>query len=331
MQRTRRAFLGGTGLLAMGGLAGCLGELGGDDGTLPDSPSEPHVYAAFFTLADWTRKVAGEHLEVVNPIPVGDIGHGWEPQADLGPRIAEAEAFVYPDLGEFRWAQDAAASMRAEGAGVELVDVTEGLALREWGGEQADSHDHEGEDGHDHGGNYDPHMWVDPVLAQEAVDNVADGLAGADPDHADEYRDNAAAYKDELQALHETFETELTGREHDALVLAGHDSFEYLAERYGFETHSPQGVSPQKDPSQDEIIETIELVDDRGITHVAYDYFESDRLARTIVADSDAEETVGLSPLAGTTPEWNDRGWGYVDQMKEINLPALKAALGTDS
>lgn len=344
MQTNRRAFLAGAaGLATAGGVAGCLGGSAGDRAG-SGSPDGPHVYAAFFTLADWTRQVAGDELDVVNPVPVGDIGHGWEPPADLGARLADAEAFVYPDLGEFRWAQDAAASMREEDVDIELVDVTEGMDLREWDADHGhedghDDHDH-GDGGHDDhgehedesqdGGPVDPHIWVDPGRAREAVGTIADGLAAADPDGADAYADNAAAYDAELRELHETYEAELADRTHDVLVVAGHDSFQYMADRYGFETHSPQGVSPQDEPSQDEIVATIELVDDRGITHVAYDRFESDRLARTIVTDSNAEEAVAMSAAAGTTTEWNDRGWGYLDQMKEINLPALKAALGTD-
>ena len=38
---------------------------------------------------------------------------------------------------------------------------------------------------------YDPHAWVDPVLAQRMVESIADGIARVDPEHEDEYRENA--------------------------------------------------------------------------------------------------------------------------------------------
>ncbi|XVH30880.1 metal ABC transporter substrate-binding protein [Haloferacaceae archaeon DSL9] len=395
MQNTRRAVLkGGAGLLTVGALAGCIG--GGDDDSTPqedtESPDGAHAYGAFFTLADWAQQVAGDQMEVVNPVPIGEMGHGWEPSGDFGAQLAESDAFVYLDTPEFRWAQDAAAALEEEDVDVVTIDALEGVDMLEWDGEHGhdhgdhsdhddhdheedrehehddhgeddhdhdhegedghDDHDHEGEDGHDHGeddhgeddhdhegeeghddhdhGDYDPHVWVDPVAAQTCVDTIAAGFAEADPDNEDAYYENAETYKEELQALHERFESELTDRAHDTLVLAGHNSFEYLAVRYGFDIHSPQGVSPQDTPSQNEIIETIELVNELGISHVAYDYFDSDNLAQTIVDDSDAEETVTMSPAEGTTEEWNDNEWGYIEQMEEINLPAVKAALGIE-
>ncbi|MFP4684110.1 MAG: TIGR02221 family CRISPR-associated protein, partial [Ectothiorhodospira sp.] len=56
-----------------------------------------------------------------------------------------------------------------------------------------------------------------------------------------------------------------------------------------------------------------------GIDTVLYDRFESTTLAETIVENSDATETMAVSPAGGTTEEWNDAGYGYLEQMTEIN------------
>ena len=360
MNSTRRGLLKASGVVTAGVLAGCIGE----DGSEPaaqgngdtDSPDGDGGYAAFFTLYDWTQNVAGEHMDIINPVPTGEIGHGWEPTADLQTQMAESEIFIYLDSPEFRWAQDAVESIESEGTDVVTVNALEGIDLLEFDGhdhdhghdddhddhhhdddhdDDHDDHHHDDDhDDHDHDhdhehGDYDPHVWVDPVLAQTCVDNIADGLAEADPDNADDYYDNAEAYKNELQDLHEQFESALADTHIDTLVLAGHDSFQYLAERYGFEIHSPQGVSPQDEATTSDIIDSIELVNELGISHVTYDYFESDNLAQQIVAESDAEEVATLTPAEGSTPEWNDDGWGYIEQMEEINLPTLEAALDT--
>ena len=34
-----------------------------------------------------------------------------------------------------------------------------------------------------------------------------------------------------------------------------------------------------------------------------------------------------LELVEGTIPEWEENGWGWVEQMEEINLPSLEAAL----
>ena len=359
---TRRRLMAGIGVAAAGVGAGCAGGdgAGGESGgSSTPAPNEPTSYAAFFTLADWSRNVAGDEMSVVNPVPAGEMGHGWEPGSDLLPELARSDAFVYFDSPEFRWAQDVASAVRGDdSADVVLVDALEGVDLLEWnadeGGDRDHQHeghengdeDHEHEDGHSHDhedghddqegdheddhGRYDPHVWLDPVRARTAIDNVAEGFAEADPESADAYARNAEAYESELRDLHETYEAELDGREHDVLVLAAHNSFQYLGDRYGFEIHSPAGASPQGEPDQEAIRETIDLVDRMGVEYVAYDRFQSPRLAETIVRESTASDVVGLSPAEGTTPDWEQRGWGYVDQMIEVNLDALTRALGAD-
>jgi zinc transport system substrate-binding protein len=53
--------------------------------------------------------------------------------------------------------------------------------------------EHEEEEEHHHqGGN--PHVWLDPVLAQQQVANIRDRLIAINPTNADSYRTNADAY-----------------------------------------------------------------------------------------------------------------------------------------
>ncbi|MUW13995.1 zinc ABC transporter substrate-binding protein [Halorubrum sp. CBA1125] len=362
MNHTRRSLLrGGAGLFGAGAattLAGCSGNADGDadggTGGAGESGEFDEGYAAFFTLNDWANEIAGDRASFQDPVEVGQLGHGWEPDGNLAADVAATDAFVYLDTPEFSWAQDLAATLRADYDAVAVIDglaevedeliawdhshadgETEGgHANGDGGGDHEDGGgDHESE-GHDHenGGHdedreqYDPHVWVDPVLSAEIVDTIATGLAEADPDNADAYADNADAYAAELEAIDAAFASIAETAARDVAVLAGHNSFQYLEDRYGFRLHSPVGVSPQNEPSQTEIADTIALVDEQGIDVVLYDRFESPRLAETIVENSDATETMAVSPAGGTTREWNEAGYGYLDQMTEINVPAFERA-----
>lgn len=342
MQPTRRRFLQGSAGLLAAGTAGCVGGLG-------ESPDERDdvAYAAFFTLEQFVDAVAGDALAVENPVPVGTLGHHYEVSTQAQLDVARSRAFVYVDLPGFqRWAVDTAGNLRGDHPEVTLVDAVADIELHEaghgghddregHGGDGEDVHgDEEGhadeEDGHDHG-DFDPHFWLDPGRAATCVETVRDGLVEADQEHAGAFESNAEAYLSTLSDLDETFRTGLEGRERDTVVVASHDSFGYLADRYGFDVHSPVGVSPNAEPSSTEISDTIDVVDEHDIDVVLYDAFESEDLARTVVADSEAEETKPLSSVAGTTQDWHERGWGYVEQMLELNLPALQAALGVEA
>jgi zinc transport system substrate-binding protein len=359
-------------------MAGCTGDATSSGGAT--NGGFEGGYAAFFTLHDWANQVAGDRVAFTDPVDVGQLGHGWEPDGDLIADVAATDAFVYLDSPEFAWAQDVASTLEADYDGVAVVDALAGVEddLLAWdhdhgaegehdsaeednhdgegGHTDEDGHDHAEEDGHDHaeeedhaedehdhaeedghaedehdhGGTaqYDPHAWVDPVLAGDMVDTIADGLGAADPDNAEAYADNATAYIESLDSVHEAFEQISTNATRDVAVLAGHNSFQYLEARYGFRLHSPVGVSPQNEPSGTQIAETVGLVDDEGIDTILYDRFESPRLAETIVENSDATRTMAVSPAGGTIAEWNDAGYGYLEQMTEINVPAFEQAFG---
>ena len=327
MHPTRRQVIGGAAGLAVGS-AGCIGDIGGSSG----DDREDAAYTSFFTLEQFADAVAGDALDVENPIPVGELGHHYEVSTQAQLEVARSRAFVYVDLPGFqRWAVDTADNLEENHPEVSLVDATEGVELRDANGDSShdeggDHEESEGEDGHGHG-DFDPHFWLDPVRAATCVETIRDGLAEADPDRADAYESNAERYLEELSALDERFTAQLEDRELDTVVVASHDSFGYLSDRYGFEVHSPVGVSPNAEPGSTEIRDTIDVVDENDVDVVLYDAFESENLAKTVVADSSAEEAMPLTSIAGTTEKWHDNNWGYVEQMIEVNLPALKAAL----
>ncbi|TYL40644.1 metal ion ABC transporter substrate-binding protein [Natronococcus pandeyae] len=196
-----------------------------------------------------------------------------------------------------------------------------------------DDHDHSQRDDHGHShGEYDAKFFSDPVLARRGVETIRDELIALDPDNEAVYEENAAAYIQELESLHRSYEERLADRDHDAVVLAGHDSFRYLSNRYGFEIHTPVGLSPDSEPASDAIADTVDFVEERGIEYVLWDYFDGDRLATTIAdAAETVEGTLMVSPAESTTEAWLEDGYGdYLGQMAEINLPVFEKALGAE-
>ncbi|NGM70975.1 zinc ABC transporter solute-binding protein [Natronolimnobius sp. AArcel1] len=182
---------------------------------------------------------------------------------------------------------------------------------------------------------YDPHVWTDPVLAQEMIETIADGLADLDPDNAEAYHDNAADYNNRLEEVHEQFQTLSEEADRDIAVLAGHDSFQYIEDRYGFEIHTPAPISPDAELTPGDLGDTIELIDEYDIETILYDPFDANegempREAEHLLENSQATEAVPISPAEGTMSEWNENDWGWLEQMEELNIPALQDALGAE-
>jgi len=181
---------------------------------------------------------------------------------------------------------------------------------------------------------HDPHVWVDPVLAQRVVGTIADELGEVDPDNAEIYQANAEEYNERLDEVHQEFEAVVEEAELDIAVFAAHDSFQYVERRYGFELYTPTGISPDDSVSPGDIGDLLDVIEENDIDTVLYDPFESanpgeevPQMVETIFENSDVDNAEPLTPAEGTTAEWNEEGYGWVEQMEEINIPSLRAAL----
>ncbi|MFP8954481.1 metal ABC transporter solute-binding protein, Zn/Mn family [Natrialbaceae archaeon A-arb3/5] len=181
---------------------------------------------------------------------------------------------------------------------------------------------------------HDPHVWVDPVLASRVVDTIADGLAEVDPDNAELFAENAEEYKNRLDEVDQQFEQLVENAERDTAVFVAHDSYRYVERRYGFELHTPVGVAPDAAESLEDISDMIDVVEEHDIDTILYDPFETpgeDELpiaAEMLIENSSATDAEPLSPAEGTTHEWAEQEWGWVEQMEEVNIPSLEKALG---
>ena len=188
----------------------------------------------------------------------------------------------------------------------------------------------ESEEGHGHGhdhdhGAFDPHVWLDPVLAKQQVLNIRDALAQADPDNAETYQDNAAAYAAQLDELHSEYAAALDNCQRDTIVTF-HVAFAYLVERYGFTSVSLTGISAEGEVSTADIIELVEYVKDNDVTHILAEEIRDKRNIEVIATETGTEVLV-LSPIEGISADEFESGVTYLEKMR-TNLAVLEAALG---
>lgn len=305
---SRRAYLAG-GLATMGAnISGCLES----NPANTDSSSISAVNGSFFMLYDLARQVAGDQLLVEDLVPTGSHGDDWEPSPGIIEDIANADVFVY--ISGFRtWSDDIAATLPDDYPDVVVIDAAEGIEYIE------------GETGRD----VDPHFWLDPLLTQEAVKNIRDGFADADPEHAAGYEENADDFLDQLTNVHEQYEEAMNHRRTDVIVIGSHDSFQYWTERYDLDIYSPVGISPDGQPTAQELAEITDIVEENDLEYVLYDKYEPKDYAQSIAAETNTD-LLPLSPIEATTQEQLEADMGYIEHMLEINLHTLEAALDVE-
>ena len=165
-----------------------------------------------------------------------------------------------------------------------VIDASEGIEMLP----SASEHDHDDHDDHDHEGEVmNAHVWLDPSLAMVQVRNIAEGLANADPDHADAYRSNAEAYILKLEQLKAEMAEQLApyaGRE----IITFHEAFTYFAEAFGLHVAGVIATEPGEEPSTRDIADTCDLVNTLGIRTLFVEPQYPQKAAQTIARETGA-------------------------------------------
>lgn len=315
--KVKKALLVSAGLTLL--LAGCGKNSGASDA---QGDAKLNVVTTFYPMYEFSRQVGGEYANVTALIPPGVEPHDWEPSAKDMVKVKEADVFVFNGIVE-GWAEDALSSAangkRLVVKASESIALMEGLPEEEEEGEEAHEHEHEHED---HG--LDPHVWLNPVLAQQEVAAIAAAFEQADPAHKDDYKKNADAYIAELQKLDEQYQAGLKDTKRKEFVTQ-HAAFGYLAKQYGLTQVPIAGLSPEQEPSPASMAEIAEFAKQHQVKTIFFETLVEPKVAQT-VADEIGAKTDVLNPLEGLTDEDKKNNLDYIGIMKN-NLAALKKAL----
>ena len=115
-------------------------------------------------------------------------------------------------------------------------------------------------------GHGDPHIWGDASLWTIAIDTVVKTLGELMPEQKGILADRATAYYQEIEDLDEWIRTRVAEvpEAHRTLVTS-HDAFNYFGNAYGFEVIGVQGISTATDAGMADIVNTVDLVKNRGV------------------------------------------------------------------
>lgn len=114
--------------------------------------------------------------------------------------------------------------------------------------DHADNHDGIIGASQENAGNRDLHFWLDPRNAKAMVRYIAAILAEQDPEHADSYRKNAAAYQTKLDNLQQQVQETLAPVRGRPFIVF-HDSYQYFERRFSMPALGSVTVNPGQSPS----------------------------------------------------------------------------------
>jgi len=313
-------------LLAMAGV--CLSAVFG-----VSHAAEPlKAVASFSILGDIVREVGGNDVSLTTLVgPDGDA-HEYEPTPGDAKKLSAARVLFVNGLEFETWLPKLT---KASGFAGQTVVASQGITPRKFAGDghggkhdahdHDHDHDHDHKDGHHHHGDADPHAWQSLANGVIYARNVAEGLAAADPAHAEAYRQRATAYIAKLDALDarakQTFGAIPAERRK---VVTSHDAFGYFGDAYGVTFISAMGVSTDAEPSAGEVARIIEQVKRDKVPAVFIENITSPKLVQQIARETCAK--VGGTLYSDALSKPGQPGATYLE-MFEWNVRQLAAAL----
>src|SRR5207237_7071348 len=155
------------------------------------------VVTALTDLADLTRNVGGDHVEVFSLATGIEDTHGVPMKPSFVPKMNQADLVVVAGLGlEHAFLPallEASKNTRIQYGRSGYVDCAVGVTPRD----VPKSTDHSEGDVHPYG---NPHYMLDPVLAKSAVQTIYNALVNAGPQYRDDFTRDRDAYLAKLDA-----------------------------------------------------------------------------------------------------------------------------------
>lgn len=292
-------------------------------GALPAgaASSKLSVVASFSILADLTRQVGADAVEIVSLVgPDGDA-HVFEPTPQDARKLQQARVLITNGLGFEGWIPRLKES--AGFKGLEIV-ASKGVKPRSFS-HPAHGVRHGG--GHDHHRHEerDPHAWQDVRHVVVYVQNIANGLAEVDPINAPHYRARAAGYVARLNALDARIRQTFAALPADRRsVVTTHDAFGYYAAAYGLRFVPARGVSTESEPSAREMAGLIELIRKERIAALFAENITDPRLLEQLARETGA--VIGGKLYSDALSAASGPAATYIGLM-ESNTAALFKAL----
>ena len=278
------------------------------------------VVTTISPLRNIIENVGGERVHVVGLVPEGADAHTFDPPPSAARRLADADLVVLNGLNlELPTLELARANA---GDDVELLLLGDAVI-------SPDDYVFDFSFPEDVG-NPNPHVWTDPVLAQDYAALIQEALSRVDPEGGRYYAANLQRFRARAADLHAAFQQALaTIPERNRKLLTYHDSFPYFGRRYGLEIIGAIEPSDFSEPSPREVAALIEQIREQRLPAIFGSEVFSSAVLDQIAAEAGAVQVATLrdDDLPGDAGDDENTYFAMMVQ----NVRTMTVALGGDA
>ncbi|WP_294792443.1 metal ABC transporter substrate-binding protein [uncultured Haemophilus sp.] len=253
------------------------------------------VVTTFTVIQDIAQNIAGDAATVESITKPGAEIHEYEPTPKDIVKAQSADLILWNGLNLERWFERFFQNIKDKPA----VVVTEGITpLSIYEGPYKDAPN--------------PHAWMSPSNALIYVENIKNAFVKYDPQNADTYQKNAAAYAEKIKQLDKPLREKLSQIPADQRwLVTSEGAFSYLAKDYDLKEGYLWPINAEQQGTPQQVRKLIDLVKKNHIPVVFSESTVSAKPAQQVAKESGAKYggvlyVDSLSAADGPVPTYID-------------------------
>ncbi|PKK87171.1 MAG: hypothetical protein CVV63_01970 [Tenericutes bacterium HGW-Tenericutes-8] len=278
------------------------------------------IVVTMYPQYDMVKQIVGDkEISYTMLLAPGVEIHDFEPTSKQIGIIQSSKLFIYTSDELETWGN----TMTNKGVVANLETHIESV------------HEHADETAHEDEETHDVHYWVSVHNQVDMAQAILALIVEIDPDNQTYYEANAQQMITALESVEAAFSV-LSTEPLKPIYFIGHNVFSSLNEEFGLNIISlTDSYSPDSDPTSAQIGQMINDILASQSTHVYFDPFENDAVAKTIQSDLKSAHNydimlVPLHSMHNLSKAQFDAGLDLLDLWQE-NLNNIKLTYGLGS
>ena len=175
-----------------------------------------------------------------------------------------------------------------------------------------DGHDDHGHEGHAHG-EFDPHIWLDPLNAKKILKEMAKHLIENDQANESIYKENLKKANKDLDKLVKQVKSELNK---DFKSIVFHDAYQYFEKRFKVNVLGAFTVNTDVLPGAEQLSEIREIIEHEKVTCVFSEPQFNPDIINAVAKDMNINTGV-IDPLGATLNPGKDLYFNLIKNMSK--------------
>ena len=298
-------------LLAFVGLAACSSQKSSTE----TGSSKLNVVATNSIIADITKNIAGDKINLHSIVPVGQDPHEYEPLPEDVKKTSQADLIFYNGInletGGNAWFTKLVENAKKK-ENKDYYAVSEGVDVIYLEGQSEK-------------GKEDPHAWLNLENGIIYAQNIAKRLSEKDPANKETYEKNLKAYVEKLSALDKEAKEKFNNiPEEKKMIVTSEGCFKYFSKAYNVPSAYIWEINTEEEGTPDQIKTLVEKLRKTKVPSLFVESSVDDRPMKTVSKDTNIP--IYAKIFTDSVAEKGEEGDSYYNMMK-YNLEKIAEGL----